>query len=303
MRIVSWNLGAAYGPYVERHDEAWRWLEALDPHVALLQETIPPAWASERWTVVHRPFQHWCSAVLARPSLGLRELQLPAGSLLDRFGAYLATAVLDDLVIASVHTRAKEAPEWVTAGHDRAAMARPGEEDPWSNDVAFAGYRDLAGGRRFLVGGDWNTGRYARLDGSIAPRNAAFFARADSAGWAELSVDQDGREGRSWFGGDPRRPYQPDHVFADRTTAGLRRQAMIDPRPAELGLSDHAPIVLDVDMEVSPSERAEVHRQRRWLPAAFNWFRRRMTPRRWAWHVGTNPGHVSPRRNDLSVWR
>jgi hypothetical protein len=252
MRVISWNLAAAYGPFIERHDEAWRWLEAAAPDVALLQEAIPPAWAGERWTIVRRPSSAWGSAVIARPSIGLRAVELAPDSLLGRFRGWLATAAIGDLVVASVHARAKPAPDWLTADHDRMAMARPGEDDPWSNDVAFAAYRDLVGRGPFLVGGDWNTGRYAALDGSISDRSAAFFSRAADAGWVELSLDEQGREGRSWFGGSPRRSYQPDHVFADFGTGGLRRSATIDRVPAELGLSDHAPLVVDLDLEAAP---------------------------------------------------
>lgn len=255
MRLISWNLGAAYGPYIDRHEEAWRWLQAADPDVALLQETVPPAWAGEQWTLLHRPFELWASAIVAKPDIGVRPVELAGDSMLGRFGSYLATAQVEaadcaSVLLASVHCRAKEAPAWVTAGHDRGAMARPGEADPWSNDVAFAGYRTLIGDGRFVIGGDWNTARYPEPDGTIKARNLAFFERAEAAGWHEVSLDPDGREGRTWFGGNPARSYQPDHVFTDRTTRTMLRSATIDPRPAELGLSDHAPIVVDLDMRV-----------------------------------------------------
>ena len=57
MKIVSWNMGAAFGPYGQWHDRAWHWLAALDPDLALLQECVPPDWAHERWTVVNLPFR------------------------------------------------------------------------------------------------------------------------------------------------------------------------------------------------------------------------------------------------------
>ena len=41
--------------------------------------------------------------------------------------------------------------------------------------------------------------------------------------------------------------YQPDHVFTDVITAANMRSFAIDPLPAESGLSDHAPLVIDVD--------------------------------------------------------
>ncbi len=201
MKVVSWNLGAAFGAYVESHDRAWNWLAAVDPD-----------------------------------------------SLLGRFGSYPATAFVRvrdvSLLVASVHTRAAVAPEWATAGFDRAAMARKSVGEPWSNDVAFAGYRDLVADRRFLVGGDWNTGLWADENGRLKPDGVEFLDRAEAAGWKDVSLIE---EGRTWYGFEGIRPYQPDHVFADELTAYHNRTRSIDTYPVKtLELSDHAPLVLDL---------------------------------------------------------
>lgn len=254
MRVVAWNLGGAYGSYIERHEQAWEWLAGLKPDVALLQECVPPAWARGRWTILVLPFDHWGSAIVARPELGLEAVPLAEGSLLDRFGSYLATGELTlpdggSLLIGSVHARAAEAPDWVTAGHDRARMARPSVGVPWPNDVIFTGYAELVAGRRFLVGGDWNTARYLDENGHPSEAGSQFFDRAQEAGWIELSLDADGQEGQTWYGSASPRPYQPDHVFAARDTTVARRGMDVDPYPVEgLNLSDHAPIVIDLEV-------------------------------------------------------
>ena len=252
--MVTWNLGGAYGPYMQWHDRAWHWLAALDPDLALLQECVPPAWACERWTVVTLPYTFWASALVARSALALRAVPLAEGTLLHRFGSYLATGEVTlpegtSLLVASVHTRAAEAPDWVTEGHDRGSLARASVGVPWSNDVAFAGYAELAAGRRFVIGGDWNTARFVDAEGQPTLSGAEFFDRARQAGWAELTVDAEEREGRSWYGSDAPRAYQPDHVFADPVTAAGLCSQSIEAYPVErLGLSDHAPIVLDLDL-------------------------------------------------------
>jgi hypothetical protein len=257
MKIVTWNLGAAFGPYVQWHERAWHWLAALDADLAFLQECVPPAWAADRWTIVTLPFQYWASALVAKPSLGLRAIDPGKETLLGRFGSYLATGEIDvaggsSLLVASIHTRAAEAPGWVTEGHNRSDIARSSVRVPWSNDVAFAGYRSLTAGRRFIIGGDWNTARYHDLEGNPNVEGAEFFSRAVEAGWVELSVDPAGREGRTWYGSDSPRPYQPDHVFADPTTAATLRSQSIEAYPVErLGLSDHAPIVLEFDLSTA----------------------------------------------------
>jgi len=247
-------MGVAFGSYAAWHDRAWHWLAALDADLALLQECVPPEWASERWTVFTLPFTHWASALVGRREIGLRPVAHDPDSLLGRFGSYLATGEVPrggkpPLLVASVHTRAAEVPAWVTAGHDRGTMARSSVGVPWSNDAGFAGYRQLAYGHPFLIGGDWNTARYVDEDGVPSEAGAEFFDRAAEAGWTEVSLGDDARERRTWYGPGGPRPYQPDHLFADAATAAGISGSRIEAYPVEaLGLSDHAPIVLDLDL-------------------------------------------------------
>jgi hypothetical protein len=259
MRLVSWNMGAGYEPYIQWHDRAWRWLATLDADLALLQECVPPDWARERWTFVNLPFQFWASAIVAKPTLGLRPLELDPSSLLGRFGSYLASGEMptpegSPMLVASVHTRAAEAPDWVTTGHDRNAIARESVGVPWSNDVAFAGYRDLLAARpagsRFLIGGDWNTARFVDEQRVPKAEGAEFFQRSAEVGWREITLDADGHEGRTWYGPGGPLPYQPDHVFADAAIAKQVRTMEIEAYPVEtLGLSDHAPLVLELELD------------------------------------------------------
>jgi hypothetical protein len=258
MKLVSWNLGVAFGPYVQWHDRAWHWLATLDPDLALLQECVPPDWARERWAIVNLPFQLWASAIVAKPELGLAPVGVDKASLLGRFGSYLATAEIPipsggPMLVASVHTRAAEAPGWATSGHDRTAIARVSVGAPWSNDVAFAGYRELFAARpthqRFLIGGDWNTARFVDEQGVPKADGAEFFQRSAGVGWREITLDADGHEGRTWYGSGGPLPYQPDHVFADAATAKQVRSMEIEAYPVEtLGLSDHAPLVLELEL-------------------------------------------------------
>jgi hypothetical protein len=257
VKVLCWNLGGAFGRWrddPDLRDRAWHWIAALDPDLALLQECVPPTWACDRWTILTLPYMYWASALVARPSLGLHAIAVAGDTPLGRFGSYLATGEIEvadgpSLLVASVHTRAAEAPDWVTGDLDRAAIARSTVGVPWSNDVAFDGYRSLVQDRRFLVGGDWNTARYIDADGTSDPAGAEFFSRAAAAGWSEITLDGDGCEGKTWYGSGAPRPYQPDHVFADPGTAATLRGSFVEAYPVErLGLSDHAPLVLDLDV-------------------------------------------------------
>ena len=133
--------------------------------------------------------------------------------------------------VSSVHTSARLAPERGHPGFDRAAIARPSVGEPWWNDVAFAAYRELLADRRFILAGDWNTSRWLNAEGVPTVAGAEFFARAEDAGWVELSLDADGREGKTWFGSNNPRTHQPDHVFADPKTAATLGSFAIEPWP------------------------------------------------------------------------
>jgi endonuclease/exonuclease/phosphatase family metal-dependent hydrolase len=262
MRIVSWNMGAAFGPYVERHDEAWRHLESLEPDLALLQECVPAAWALRRWTVVKAPFSFWTTGV-AVPAWKVTEVAIPKENLLVRFPGYVAAAEVEapgvgPVLVLSVHAAAHPASERTLRGLDPAALRRPSADEPWWNDLFFAGAVELVAGRRFVVGGDWNTARYLDPDGVPEPVGSEFFARAEAAGWTDLHQAVVGHEERTWYGRRNPRPYMPDHVFADPETAAAVAGARVDAGPAEAGLSDHAPVLVELESSARPVEAPRV---------------------------------------------
>jgi hypothetical protein len=198
----------------------------------------------------------FASALAARRGIELRPVELPSDGALDGFTSYLATAEIGladagSLLVSSAHTTARLAPEWGHPGLDRSAIARPSVGEPWWNDVAFAGYRELVADRRFLIAGDWNTARWLDAEGVPTADGLEFFQRAADAGWADISLDAEGREGRSWYGSDNPHSYQPDHAFADAETAATLRSFAIVPWPVRaLGLSDHAPLLFDLHLDV-----------------------------------------------------
>jgi exonuclease III len=256
VRIVSWNLGAnTTSRRATVHERAWHYLAALDPDVALLQEATPPQWARERWSIVAPASARWGSAIIARPELRLTPgpVDMEGGF---REGVLLATADLEltpgmPLLLGSVHAVVGRLGEAVLAGYDAAAIKRPREPIPYPNDIAYAIYRERVNGRRFLVSGDWNI---ARLwdDHHRGTHEIDFFTRAGEDGWVECYRLFHETEGRTWFRGSDL-PYQLDHAFCDAETAKRLRSCQIDPHPAEsLGLSDHAPLILELAMDEAP---------------------------------------------------
>ena len=250
MRIVTWNLGIAFGPYKERHDEAWRALLDLEPDLAFVQEAVPPAWLPGEWQVVTYPFELWGSAIVSR--LPIEPIALAPETVLGRFGAYLALAraTLPDggrAVVASVHERTKPASRRLLAGLDPERIRRPSVPEPWWNDVAWHGLAELVRGDRFIVGGDWNTSRWVDTDGRPEPAGQEFVDRAAADCWVDLAHAALGREVRSWFGTVSAREHQPDKVFADeRTAAGLVSARVEQALARDERLSDHAPLIVEV---------------------------------------------------------
>jgi exonuclease III len=83
---------------------------------------------------------------------------------------------------------------------------------------------------------------------------ADFLARAELDGWIDCYRLSNEQEGRTWFRGRDI-GYQLDHAFCDPETARLVRACYIEPEPAErLGLSDHAPLILKLNLASPANE-------------------------------------------------
>jgi hypothetical protein len=235
------------------HDQAWHYLLGLGPDLAFLQEAVPSAWVRGEGTLVHGPYTRWGSLVFS-PRFPLEPFRLPQGSHLRALGSYLAFGVVSlpdgsEAFVASVHAVAREATRAQLGDIDPVAAARPSAGRARVNDVVFAGLAEFVRDRQFIIAGDWNT---ARLFDSSNPGTAGaeFFARARERGWFECVWEKRGEEVQTWFrAGD--RPYQLDHAFCDPALGNrLQTVRVATEAAADLGLSDHAPLILD--FEVAP---------------------------------------------------
>jgi hypothetical protein len=233
------------------HDQAWHFLLGLGPDLAFLQEALPPAWARGEGTLVHGPFTQWGSLIFS-PRFPLEPFRLPEESRLRALGSYLAFGVASlpdgsDTFVASVHAVAREATRAQLADLDPSTAARPSAGRPRVNDVVFASLEEIVRDRQFIIAGDWNT---ARLFDSSSPGTAGaeFFARARERGWFECVWENRGEEVQTWFR-PGNRPYQLDHAFCDPARGDrLQRVRVATDATTDLGLSDHAPLILDFDV-------------------------------------------------------
>ena len=262
MRIISWNLHGASVPgrsSNEKQIRAWDYMRELGADLILAQEAslaALPAWVGEQWTFVagevgrFRKNWSWGSIIAARRELCL----VPhSESLEDPWLAQLYDLVLvgqvqlasKPVAVASIHTAAVSVRDWLRdyatslslSDKELEGLHRPHcKEAPFLNDLAFTALVRTIGDQPFIIAGDWNTCRKYR-------GGPEFFSRTKAHGWIECHTPP---EEQTYFGKSSGM-YQLDHAFVDPWTAASVIGCQIDASSVVRGLSDHAPMVIDLD--------------------------------------------------------
>ena len=144
----------------------------------------------------------------------------------------------------SVHARPAPATRRQLGHLDPKTIARPSFPRPRVNDLIFHELADLVG-ERFVAAGDWNT----RRTQASATAGEEFFARAHQRGWHDCVWDTLGIEVQTWFReGDTL--VQDDYVFCDPSLGATvqERPWSAEDAVVRLGLSDRAPLLIDLDV-------------------------------------------------------
>lgn len=260
LTVLTWNMAAAFNYAEKRHADAWQYLlTQLKPDIALLQEVhtdqvaavIQQSGYRVEWGS-HYPQGRWGSAVVTK-DLPLERINVDNYPWLSRFeGAAVTCQVrIDDieLIACSIHARAKAITESQLSGIDTSGLSVPGFNDVWPLYVIF---NDLAAmvtetnnnsnATRFIVGGDLNASRL--LDRKYgAHGNDAFFDQTSDRGFVDLTTPRFDEEPQTFFR-EGNAPYQVDYLFSDQRTASTVDEVHIDRvAVAELGVSDHAPVI------------------------------------------------------------
>lgn len=259
MRVLSWNMNAAFGNQ-ERHDRAWRHLLARDDFdVALLQEPQePPVWARDAlphvvWRAKYadtRRDRLWGCAVISK-SVALEPYE-PSQRfpwLRARAGATAIARVPASLSwMASVHfSHSPIAPELVAElGYDGMEVTTRNGKIFETNVLPHELHR-LFAGEGFLWGGDLNSDeRMDDVSGFSGGNRRVREIWREEAGTVSV---------RAMFSPQPQQTYfkpgsirnELDHVFVDETTAPAVVRWRVDPEPATtLGLSDHSALLVDL---------------------------------------------------------
>jgi exonuclease III len=243
MRIVSWNMNAK--GLTERHLDGWTFLlDELQPDIALLQETVPPADPVPGYDQVFTEAwdgHSWGSAVLSR--VGGLELVWEHR---DRGAVVLADTSLDGIgviSIASLHARVRDY-----------RVIPPLRE---TLDELKPQLRT-----RFILGGDLNTARSA-ADAWPGNGHREFWEEIEGTWGLHEHLPAGGRElqsyWREWQRNQPPtigNSLQDDHVFLDAETFKYPAKCRLWDTKRVRELSDHGPVVLDVSVPGFDSDRS-----------------------------------------------
>jgi exonuclease III len=216
MRIVTWNMGRSGST----HEAAWHYLlSCLRPDVACVQETLASAdqIVADRGTLTWSRARPGGTGVFVRRGLDFRPIPATLS------GSYIAAVALTSPAasVFSVHV----GPEsWTNQEAAESWLVRQVHAEP------------------SLVGGDINTSR------AYSAKHAAFFDRLEAAGVHDCHWSEHGREVPSFWGRQSAAvTYQDDHFFASQSLAGAVTGCWVDDNPLTRTLSDHGPVVLEIE--------------------------------------------------------
>ena len=246
MRVVSWNVGKR----TQQQLAVLEHLDTLGADLALLQESRLHATAQQRgWQVIRAAQSPSDCVILGRGHLNLQRGQPSPVSRLGRYVAHAEwTADGRAVDVFSVHPLAHRVPATALADLPAIDVKRPSDPSVWWSDLFFHLIGQATSGRTAIIAGDWNTSDL--FENSL-------FDRAAARGWCEALRHLHGEQQRTWFRGNDR-PHGLDHVFCTSDLRDSVRAAYVDAEVADSagehtgrGLSDHAPVIVDLDMSAS----------------------------------------------------
>lgn len=264
-RVVSWNMNHWRQPTRPEDTRAkgWDYLQSeLRPDVALLQETVPPA-SLDRRSVIYREiadYRPWGSAVVARAGLPLETIwAVPTRFSRRRF--QLANTFPGSVAIGEV-TIDGIAPITVISVYNVI--------DVYAQTTLLRIVADLiplfdsAKGSRVILAGDLNVAMTTQ-DPYYLQRGAAVLgalkglglvevtevARRRPAPWADCPCGAKGgcSHLRTW------QIHELDHAYVTESLRDEVESVSVDTDAVNRGLSDHAPLVIDLALSRLPAER------------------------------------------------
>jgi exonuclease III len=253
-------MGCSYGSSFKiSQARTWHQLLAWDPDVAFVQECLEPSEWLKSDSYRFTPYP-WCAemAVKVGTLVYARSLPLEAGPdlpyaemLSGQITAVEAATPGSDrpLLLASVHAMTGAMAPGLLAGHDVAGVGGSHTTKVYPVDLIRHSLSQVTAGRRFVVGGDFNTSiRFDDLytKGSVYYGNVEWFTRLREAGWRNAHRKFHTGDERTLFRlGKDDEHFQIDHLFTDSTTWGSLARCDVLTVPFLEEFTDHAPLVME----------------------------------------------------------
>ena len=249
-KIISWNMHGASGSF-KTHERAWEWLTRnSDVDICLLQEVIPNeehlrSWSSHVFSA-KRELPRWGTMILVRDG----QLQKFEPTLhtpwLKRFECSSPVARHDasDLILCSVHSSYSA----VDVKNDELPkdLLRATSAKIWEIELIAYDFKSIFADQLFIFGGDLNSS--IQIDENRGyGNNRKLFENLKDYGFLDTRLPFYNNEQPTYFKGGEK-PFQLDHIFSDEKTSKQIRSWEVFPEiVAEEKLSDHAPIVIEVE--------------------------------------------------------
>lgn len=230
MKVVTWNLGYAFGSSKTKHVQAWTYIrKEIRADIALLQEVNPPPLASDESLVFQSCFRNWGTAVYAR-GFALRKLALrryPRGVARARVTAAAAKIGSRELALASVH-----------------APVIDNEVHPHLDRV-FNRLETLFKNYSCIIAGDLNSSR-ACEERWPDSGHGSFFKRIEAGPFVDCHWMFHEKEFQTFFRKGTDWCLQDDHIFASPDVAKSFTSCDVLDNKTTRRLSDHLPVVAEV---------------------------------------------------------
>lgn len=236
------------------HAAAWEWLRYhAEFDVAMLQEAIPPSDLGGSFaSVLFRsrfPAQKlaWGNCTLVRDhEFRLHPMEHATWAESSMDAALIVDGGNDLPILINVHSNAKPIEGFPHAEFTAAGGLTCHQAKIWEIEVLAHQLQSLLAGRRFILGGDINAGLL--LDEVYGYKNNENLWRnlADQ-GYFDLRLRHSRAEQQTFFR-ERTNPYQLDHFFGDEVTnQSVKRWSVLTEVARDLKLSDHAPVLIEVD--------------------------------------------------------
>ena len=244
------------------HDEAWKWLASqAEFDVAMLQESNPPVWARDQFPhLIHNPKyplkgKKWGNSILARVDSHSEFNPVAEQPWLEQIiGSITVAKPVDETGVWLVNIHSNANPLSLDQCQQLKELGAPHCRPTrmWEVEAATYFLEPILKGKRFIFGGDLNSGHLFDTVNDYN-FNKIMFENMRLQGFNDLRLPHSPNEQQTYFK-QGKAAFQLDHLFGDNETLKrTSRWEVLTHVVRDLKLSDHAPVVVEVS-SITPNK-------------------------------------------------